>query len=151
MKTNRLYNTLFSTTALIVLLFLLFSLSSFAITDTTKSIDQHYALNDPRNPDCPCHKFQKQAEDEFAQQTNDKDHSDNVGNNHVNTINGIEKNKPNFVVEKRGKSIKTHPVSFTKNKRKKKIIGITKIKFKFLKRNNRIKKTIPDYEICFKW
>jgi hypothetical protein len=22
-------------------------------------------LNDPRNPDCPCHKYQKQAEDEY--------------------------------------------------------------------------------------
>jgi hypothetical protein len=31
-------------------------------SDTTK---QKYALNDPRNPDCPCHKLQKQAEDEY--------------------------------------------------------------------------------------
>ena len=26
--------------------------------------NQHYDLYDPRNPDCPCHKLQKQAENE---------------------------------------------------------------------------------------
>jgi hypothetical protein len=30
--------------------------------DSTK---QKYDLNDPRNPDCPCHKYQKLAEDEY--------------------------------------------------------------------------------------
>jgi len=30
--------------------------------DSTK---QQYALNDPRNPDCPCHKYQKLAEEEY--------------------------------------------------------------------------------------
>ena len=30
--------------------------------DTTK---QQFDLNDPRNPHCPCHKYQKQAEEEY--------------------------------------------------------------------------------------
>jgi hypothetical protein len=34
-------------------------------TDSTK---QKYALNDPRNPDCPCHKYQQQAEKEYQEQ-----------------------------------------------------------------------------------
>jgi hypothetical protein len=37
--------------------------------DTTK---QQYALNDPRNPDCPCHKYQKLAENEYAELLNKK-------------------------------------------------------------------------------
>jgi hypothetical protein len=31
--------------------------------DSTKS---KYALTDPRNPDCPCHKYQKLADEEYA-------------------------------------------------------------------------------------
>jgi hypothetical protein len=27
---------------------------------------KEYSLNDPRNPDCPCHQWQKKAEQEFA-------------------------------------------------------------------------------------
>lgn len=32
-------------------------------TDSTKG---KYALNDPRNPNCPCHKYQQQADKEYA-------------------------------------------------------------------------------------
>lgn len=30
------------------------------------SLKNKYELNDPRNPNCPCHKYQKLAEEEFA-------------------------------------------------------------------------------------
>lgn len=33
-----------------------------AETDSTKK----YALNDPRNPNCPCHQYQQQADREYA-------------------------------------------------------------------------------------
>jgi hypothetical protein len=43
--------------------FLFVSLASFATGgDTTKV---KYDLNDPRNPDCPCHQYQKQADEEY--------------------------------------------------------------------------------------
>lgn len=35
-----------------------------AETDSTKS---KYDLNDPRNPQCPCHQYQAQADKEYAQ------------------------------------------------------------------------------------
>ena len=35
---------------------------------TKDSIQQKHALNDPRNPNCPCHKYQKLADDEFKKQ-----------------------------------------------------------------------------------
>lgn len=42
------------------IIFLLFiSTISFA--------QSQYDINDPRNPDCPCHKLQKIADEEFAQ------------------------------------------------------------------------------------
>lgn len=28
-------------------------------------VEQNYNINDPRNPNCPCHKYQKLADDEF--------------------------------------------------------------------------------------
>jgi hypothetical protein len=34
-----------------------------AEADSSKS---KYALSDPRNPDCPCHKYQAQADKEYA-------------------------------------------------------------------------------------
>ena len=30
------------------------------------SAQPQYDINDPRNPDCPCHKYQQQAEEEYA-------------------------------------------------------------------------------------
>jgi hypothetical protein len=36
-----------------------------AITAPGDSTKQKYDINDPRNPDCPCHKYQKLAEDEY--------------------------------------------------------------------------------------
>lgn len=47
------------------MIFLLFTLNTIAATDTTKT-KQQYDINDPRNPDCPCHKYQKLAEEEYA-------------------------------------------------------------------------------------
>jgi hypothetical protein len=45
--------------------FLFASLSAFATGgDTTKV---KYDLNDPRNPDCPCHQYQKLADEEYQQ------------------------------------------------------------------------------------
>ncbi len=51
--------------------FLLGSVNCKAIPskDSTKV---QYQLNDPRNPDCPCHKYQKVAENEYAESLNKK-------------------------------------------------------------------------------
>lgn len=150
MKTNRSYNTLIFSTGFIVLLFLISTQLSFAGTDTTKVADQQFPLNDPRNPNCPCHKLQKQAEDEFEQQNKSKDRFENIEN--YTNVNVKERNKlKSFseIGEKGKRSISV--LSITKYKHKKKVIWITKVRFKFSKKVHRIKKTLPDYEICFKW
>lgn len=51
-----------------------FIFSSFFLiaNSPNDSLKQTYPLNDPRNPNCPCHKYQKLAEDEFRKNINDK-------------------------------------------------------------------------------
>ncbi len=53
--------------------FLFCSLSCFAGALETggDSTKQKYASSDPRNPDCPCHKYQQQAENEYLQMLSD--------------------------------------------------------------------------------
>jgi hypothetical protein len=65
---------------------LLMLLSTIVFSQTN---NQQYDLNDPRNPDCPCHKLQKQAEDEYKQQQveNNTDNQMALNNNKVNFIN----------------------------------------------------------------
>src|SRR5438094_2799694 len=57
---------------------------SFAVNispgDSSKN---KYDINDPRNPQCPCHKYQKQADDEFKQfqKKENKDEGNVISNN----------------------------------------------------------------------
>ncbi len=60
MKTN---TTIFNSRNLKVKFCLLMFVVSFSFLKAQDTID--YGLNDPRNPRCPCHKFQKIADDEF--------------------------------------------------------------------------------------
>jgi hypothetical protein len=57
-----------------VVLFIFFFKSSFSreSDDTTKKAVSTYDINDPRNPDCPCHKYQKLADEEYARLTKNK-------------------------------------------------------------------------------
>ena len=68
------------------LILLLMLLSTIVFSQTN---NQQYDLNDPRNPDCPCHKLQKQAEDEYKQQhmENNADNQMALNINKVNIIN----------------------------------------------------------------
>lgn len=52
--------------------FLVFFMVFFGLTVNASSIlsppdstKKKYDINDPRNPDCPCHKYQKLADDEY--------------------------------------------------------------------------------------
>jgi kynurenine formamidase len=47
-------------------LFLLFSCSMFA----QENNGAQYDLNDPRNPNCPCHKYQQAADEEYQRELN---------------------------------------------------------------------------------
>lgn len=48
-----------------IFIFLLFFKGVSAITFFEDSTKVKYKLNDPRNPNCPCHKYQKLADEEF--------------------------------------------------------------------------------------
>lgn len=134
---------------LVGLLFFLIFQFSFAITDTAKVTKQQYPLNDPRNPDCPCHKLQKQAEDEFALQNNVNKEVENTIGNNANEIvknNIISKSK----VVDRAKS-SDNASSNMKSGHKKNHNWITKRTFRYKQKLKKIKRQIPQYEICFKW
>ena len=66
------HRTLFACQAALQLCFFLFlSFLSRIVyagtaTDTLLQKQLHYDLNDPRNPDCPCHNYQKLAEEEYT-------------------------------------------------------------------------------------
>ena len=47
----------------LLLSLLFYSTLSFAIN--TDSIKNKWDINDPRNPNCPCHKYQKMADEEY--------------------------------------------------------------------------------------
>lgn len=82
-KTHR--RDLFSAVSL-RLTFLLVLLSTIVFSQTN---NQQYDLNDPRNVDCPCHKLQKQAEDEYKQlqMENNLDNQVALNVNKINIIN----------------------------------------------------------------
>jgi hypothetical protein len=124
------------------------SFSSVVRSDTTK---QQYPLNDPRNPDCPCHKYQKLAEDEFNKgQHNENINSNNVIKNHSN--NHLNINETDKTISQTDKTITLHDRrSFYKKKVLRKLKIIKKIKFKLLKGKAKIKITNTDYAECFRW
>ncbi|MDQ3047236.1 MAG: hypothetical protein M3R27_06780 [Bacteroidota bacterium] len=122
--------------------FILFfcSLTSIAsVSDTTKS---KYALNDPRNPDCPCHQYQRMADEEYRR---------NQSHNYENTsLNKAPKDKHRKIISSDNTG-PSHTIKGKKLKRKvklKRILFLKKIKSTRAKGRKWIK-TDPD--TCFKW
>ena len=63
------------------ILFILFSNTAFS----QNIQNQEYDINDPRNPNCPCHKLQQMADDEYNKIQNDN----NRQNNNLNIQNQL--------------------------------------------------------------
>ncbi len=127
------------------LLFFLFTQISFAQPDK-----QVFDLNDPRNPDCPCHKYQKMADEEFEQlkkknKLNQSDEVADVGNDQ----NLIAKERQLKDSESTSKPAHSN---YTK-KKKRKIVKrrIHKHINLFSLRSFKAKKFKPCYSVCFKW
>lgn len=147
-KLNKALNAslpIIRTGRLLGLLFFLFTQISFAQTD--KHV---FDLNDPRNPDCPCHKYQKMADDEFEQlQKKDKlNHSGDLaelGDDHK--IDSKE-------IQSKDLEIISGPIhsNYSKNKKRK---TIKRRRHKninlFTLRCVKTKKFKPSYSVCFKW
>ena len=69
----------------VIVLFLLCSSISFASNFTpADSLKNKYDVNDPRNPHCPCHQYQKMADEEYARSQRKE--------RNVNVVNGEQKN-----------------------------------------------------------
>ncbi len=66
---------------LIFLILIFFSQISFANSDSTK-----YPITDPRNPNCPCHVYQKIADDEYNRIQNSQIISNKKNNSEVTTV-----------------------------------------------------------------
>lgn len=64
MKTNNKY-PIDKKRVFLFLFFLFFAVVSNASVIPKDSLKSKYDINDPRNPNCPCHKYQKQADDEY--------------------------------------------------------------------------------------
>ncbi|MGZ4060488.1 MAG: hypothetical protein ACXVPU_15750, partial [Bacteroidia bacterium] len=124
-----------------------------------------YDLNDPRNPDCPCHKLQKQAEDEYKQMQLDN----NIGNQialNTNKINPVNENKSELndkgidrisnqeennyktVVQK---SVNGFSSSGAKQKKKNLLWMIRKKRNIYRIKHSKIKKFKINISNCFHW
>lgn len=93
---------------------------------------QKYALNDPRNPNCPCHKLQKQAEEEFALQQKA------VENKSVNTQLTVV--APGNIVSGKRMPHKHGMIN-----------GINLKRFKKIGKRKKWKRVRTDYNVCYKW
>jgi hypothetical protein len=104
-----------------------------------------FDINDPRNPDCPCHKRQKLAEDEYARMNS-------VSlNNEKNNFNELREKKDQ-VNNARTKNtfLKSGIVKQLKKVRKINFY-FEKLKFRIIRKAHISKKTHPDYSVCYKW
>jgi len=121
---------------LFALLLSVFNTEAFNPPDSLKS---KYALNDPRNPNCPCHKYQKLAEEEYqklkkATSNPNKNFNSNSDTNTENTsLNSKEKNKTTVA----RKYYKQHKIYALTSKHKVK--------------RKRIKYNRKDSSRCFRW
>lgn len=132
---------------LLGLLFFLFTQISFAQPGNDKQV---FDLNDPRNPDCPCHKYQKMADDEF-EQINKKKKLDEaldlaeLGDDHK--LNRIE-------IQSKDSKKKSHPAHSNNSKKKKRKTVKRSVNNHinlFSLRSFKTKRFKPTYSVCFKW
>lgn len=107
----------------------------FANALVLKDDSLKFDITDPRNPKCPCHKYQKLADEEYRKFLGKeiKTKNDNENSNYTNTFSGnSDLNSKNTIGTKKFRSKKwTH--SFFNFKKKK---GAKKRKVRRLRRDN---------------
>ena len=155
------------------ILFILFNNTAFS----QNIQNQEYDINDPRNPNCPCHKLQQMADDEYNKIQNDKRNNEqtqlfasnfnNIDNNdneqrqllNVRNFNPIDNNgsdnssnqvKKDFNFKSRDLSIGSGS-SGSKAKKKKSGTEFYKKLNRTKLKHSKIKKVRPNYAVCYKW
>ena len=135
---------------LIVLCLCLFAKFSLSFSQTNNiSNENEYPIDDPRNPNCPCHQHQKLAEQQYyllnlkvnVQNTNTIKLNNIIQNLHEKKINHL--NLPVRFIENRKKSIK---FLGHKNLGKKKFLS-----FYRKKKHHTKSKKIKCINGCFNW
>lgn len=130
---------------LISVSFLSFILMLILYFQTTSISAQNaqYDINDPRNPDCPCHKRQKLAEEEYKQLKN----SNNYSGDEKRSVSDIKKRiKVDEIREK-----KKTKFYFTDKKKTGKAGCMKRLKFRFERKLKQTKKGRTEYSVCYKW
>ena len=112
-------------------------LSEAMVSDTAKS---KYPLNDPRNPDCPCHQYQRMADEEYRRSGNSGNRSLDEGNQQDHQVKG-EPGRNHSVTASTG----------IKKKRKGKMKKMTYWKKRHFNRYKGAKKIRLDPASCYKW
>ena len=137
-NSNKISRAQGSANFIFLLLFFIASNAMFA---------QQYDINDPRNPDCPCHKMQQLADKEFAMLGDQNTLNENDREQKVNNVD-FEKNsnEGNGIVENKGAS---H--NYGKIKRRQKNTWIKKTAFKFSNKYRFKKRKKINVAICYKW
>ena len=108
-----------------------------AITINKDSLKSKYDLNDPRNPNCPCHKHQKLADEEYRNWLKERSRITGIAISKLDVRKDKVKSGSEFSFMKiRAKrKTKSHPLF-------KKIFDFKR--YGFLKR-------VTDTDACFKW
>lgn len=102
---------------------------------------QQYDINDPRNPDCPCHKMQELADKEFALLNGFNNlNDDNVGGSKQDNQEKIDR-----LVDKKS------TVVYNYTDRKRRPVWIKKTVFKISNKYRFKKKGKINVAICYKW
>lgn len=127
----------------------------FANTDSTKTTEKkdgtQYPLDDPRNPNCPCHQFQKIADEEFAKlqkenhtvqisTTNDSAAHTSIAINSQNNVNQVVLKSPTLISAISGRAKHKYRNSF-----------FLKIKRVFQRKHKHWKKPNVKIAVCFLW
>lgn len=132
---------------LLGLLFFLFTQISFAQPGNDKQV---FDLNDPRNPDCPCHKYQKMADDEFEQLKKKKKLNQSGDLAELGDDQNLNLKKSQ---SKDSEIVSNPPHSNYSKKKKRKTVkrkGHKHINL-FTLRSFKTKRFKPSYSVCFKW
>ncbi len=128
-----------SFSALLIFILFVLPLASFSLpSDSTKA----FPLNDPRNPHCPCHKYQKLADEEYKKLMKEQ--------NKLPINNQVDDKKDNGLLASsntsNSKNYSTHKFKKKKNMKRK-----TKFRRIFCVSDWSVFKRWKDPSACFKW
>lgn len=141
----------------IQVMFCVFCLSVSA--EGEDSLKTKYDINDPRNPNCPCHKYQKLADDEYkallASKNKGQWEQNDVANHNISDSSlNFDKNTDNLnqVSSNGTDKIKKHKTNYSKkHKRKKKGKKYNKWRKIWEVSNWDIWKRVPKTDSCHRW